>query len=77
MIAEESLPVSSPDLISPYLTGVGSFAAFQFVVGGGEADARPDGGRLAGTMLRGDFDVGVRLPNGVELLAVVGGPIRS
>jgi len=66
----------SPDLISPSLAGVGSFAAFQLVVGGGDADARPDGERLAGIMLRG-FDVVVRLPNGVELLAVVGGSIRS
>ena len=69
------LPVGCSDLVVvlPYLTEFGSFAAFQFVVGGGEADARPDGDRLAGIMLRGDLGLFVRLPSGVEFPAVVGG----
>lgn len=60
-------------MFSPSIMWLGIFAAFCFVAGGGDADARPDGGRLAGIMLRGDLALFVRLPNGVELLAVVGG----
>lgn len=64
-------------MFSSWMRLLGSFVAFCLVAGGGDADVRPDGGRLAGIMLRGDWGLFFRLPSGVELLAVVGGSVKG